>query len=198
MNSLRKIFLIGLSLFLSETFTFGHLCHDPFRPRERLLLIPDKELVKIEKSGEFRIYVENTFTSTLREVRLFVESPAFDINIEPKVLNQLIPGERSFFLIRLKLREDFLPGDYPLRISVKARSAELRPSIEKIEVIAEEKKSLQPSDEEIKPKKIEPSEEPSEVVVKVEKLPFWEKPSFYLILILFFLGILIFRKIKTW
>lgn len=241
-----NIFIIGLIIFL-VTPAPAHLCHDPFRPQEHLVLVPDEGLIRMEGVGEFRVYIENTFSSTLREVQMFVESPAFDIEIQPSVLTKLVPGERAFFLVKLKLREGFEPGDYSLRISVRARSAELRPSVEEMGVVVEkrvpeqkiepippikpgetkpeenrlgaqveeikasEREYIMPTGEkmvlpekrsELPVEEIKPSErvvEPQkvgEVVVKVEEIPFWKKPYFYIVFILLLVGILIWRKIK--
>lgn len=214
-------FIVFLFLILETDVIFGHMCHDPFRPQEHLVLVPEKELIRLEETGEFRMYIENTFRSTLQEVRLFVESPAFDIKIEPPLIERLVPGERKFFLIKLKLREGFKPGDYSLRISADAKSAEIRPTIEKMDIVVDkireegvmpeverlalpEKKPERPV-KEVKPHEedVEPQEEiekapqeVGEVVVKVEKLPFWKRAYFCIIFILLLLGILIWRKIK--
>lgn len=275
---LIKEFIIFLFLTIPS---FTHLCHDPYRPQKYLTLVPERELITIEEIGEFRMYVENTFDSPLEDIQLFVENPAFEIKIEPSVLKRLVPGERSYFLIKLKLREGFTPGDYPLRISVRAREGELIPTTERIDVTVEEKitepkgdpvpipqikpeemnqeeippeekqvlpvperklevpiekikpqekerkpqqkveevphqvrkephvlperklevplEEINPQEEEIKPQQ-EIEEVPSEVgkvVVRVEKIPFWKKPYFYIILISLLLGILIWRKIKS-
>jgi hypothetical protein len=135
MNSL----LLIVVLFLINSLGYTHLCHDPFRPEDRLILIPEAKMIKMEKEGEFRIYVENTFSSVLQDLRLFVASPAFEIEISPTSIDRLVPGERSFYLVKLRLREGFKAGDYPLKISVAARSAELRPTIEKIGIAVDEK-----------------------------------------------------------
>lgn len=229
-------------LFLSTLFvlpTYTHLCHDPFRPTEHLVLVPDREIVKIEKSGEFRIYIENTFSCVLEKVKLLVESSAFDIEVKPQVLEKLSPGERSFFVVRLKLKQGIKPGNYPLEINVEAKSAELKPSIRKIDVSIQEvekidqdkeevKPLLTPPQQEILPQKTEPelpqpkeilqnkiypqlkkqenlevdkttvpsAKEITQVLVKVEKIPFYQKPYFYVVLILVLLIILIWRKLK--
>ena len=138
--STRQSLLLIVMLCLINGFdgAYGHLCHDPFRPRDRLILIPERELLRMEREGEFRIYVENAFRSVLRDLRLIITSPAFEIETVPASIAQLVPGEQSFYLVRLKLREGFEPGDYPLKISVGAKSAELRPTIEKIAVVVDE------------------------------------------------------------
>lgn len=155
----------------------GHMCHDPFRPRDRLVLMPEAKLIRMEKEGEFRIYVENTFSSVLRDLRLVITSPAFDIETEPEAIDRLVPGERGFYLVKLKLREGFEPGDYPLRVSVAARSAELKPSIEMVEVVAEEviipevipEPPVQPDPETIIPE-VEPEVKPPQPVVPPEEV----------------------------
>ena len=213
-------FIVFLFLVLETNVSevFSHMCHDPFRPRDHLVLVPDKELIRIEKTGEFRMYIENTFRSILREVRLWVESPAFDIEITPRVLKRLVPGERTFFLIKLKIKEGFEPGDYPLRISVEARSAELRPSVERIEVVAAEdiEQKIEPQEKIIgveKPKVVPPTpeievpekemlepkveKEPAgEIVVRVERFVLAQRYYLYLIPILGLIGFLIWRKLK--
>jgi len=193
---ISMVFLTGFILFFFlSNYGFAHMCHDPFRPKEHLVLIPEKEMISVEESGEFRIYVENTFRSTLRELKLLIESKAFDVEIKPKVLEKLVPSERTFFLIKLKLREGFSTGNYPLKIAVDAKSAELRPSIEKIEIKAEE-----PQQEKIEERPLEGREElpeeTGEITVKVIKIPFYKKPYFYLFFILLLFVILIWRKLR--
>lgn len=170
----------------------GHLCHDPFRPPNRLVLMPEKKLIRMEKEGEFRIYVENTFSSVLRDLRLIITSPAFDIETVPSSIDKLVPGERNFYLVKLKLREGFKPGDYPLKISVGARSAELRPSIETVEVVTEEVIPEPPVEERVKSQ----AEEAEEIVVRVEKFALAERWYIYLVPILILFGLLIWRKLK--
>jgi len=198
MDLLRKISLIGFIIFLFfDAPSFAHMCHDPFRPQDHLVLVPEKDLITIGEAGEFRMYIENTFRSTLRKVKLHVKSPAFDIKIEPLLLERLVPGERTFFLVKLKLREGFEPGDYPLRISVGAKSAEIKPSIERMEVVVD--RGVRPPEKVVEHLKEEVEDVPKEageVIVKVEKIPPWKKPYFYIVFILLLLGILIWRKIK--
>jgi hypothetical protein len=200
------------------------------------VVTPEKELITIEEIGEFRMYIENTFSSSLNGVELSVENEAFEIEIEPLVMKKLLPGERAFFLVKLKLKEGFERGDYSLKINVKAQSAELKPSRREIEVLVDKKvnevkskkrvedrklkRKVLPQKKKISPLVKKPEEEtPSikidekpaqeerkeikssregigKVVVRVEKIPFWKKTYFYIILILILVGILIWRKIK--
>lgn len=213
------IFLFLALLVDVPCVSLGHMCHDPFRPKDHLVLVPDKDPIRIEKGGEFRMYIENTFRSILNDVRLLVESQAFDIEVKPQVIDRLAPEERSFFLVKLKLRKGFELGNYPLRINVGARSAELKPSIERIDIVVEDKRIEHQREPEIEPqeqekieilpqKKPEPTvegvlkpmeampQEVGELVVEVEKIPFWQKPYFYIILILFLVAIFLWRKIK--
>ncbi len=215
-------FLLITILFSQSTLVFPHLCHDPFRPRKHLILSPETDSIKIERSGEFRIYIENTFQSILREVELLIENPAFDIKVIPPFIERLLPGERTFFLVKLKTKEDIQPQKYSLRISVRARSAELKPSIETLTVAVDEKipereeelvqlpappfEKLQPPKttpedigevtfEELQPPKTIP-EDIGEVTVEIERIPFWKKPYFSMILIFLLLCIFLWRRIR--
>ncbi len=261
-NGVKALFLIGI-LFLLGNPAYGevitlrikvlmlprcHMCHDPFIPRDHLVLVPEDDLIRMERVGEFRIYTENTFRSPLQDVELLVESPAFDIEVKPRILKRLIPGERTFFLVKLKLKGGYKLGDYPLRIRVKAREAVLRPSIEKIGVVVSEEvpqlpikplpKAITPevvpevkpreeipqlpveSVEEVITPEIEPEVKPQEeviplekvpvpediveppveeagkIVVRVEEIPFWRRPYFYLVLLGILLGLILVRKLK--
>jgi len=180
------------------------MCHDPFRPKKHLILSPEKDLIKIEKVGEFRIYIENTFQSTLREVKLLIENPAFDVKVIPSFIERLLPGERTFFLVKLKAKEDIQPQKYSLRISVRARSAQLRPSIETLTVAVDEKipereeeliQQPELSVEDSKPLEVAP-EETGEVTIEIERIPFWRKPYFSVILIFLLLCIFLWRKAR--
>lgn len=228
---MKSLFLIGI-LFLLVSPAYGeliyprikvlivprcHMCHDPFIPRDHLVLVPEADLVRIEREGEFRIFIENTFRSPLQEVKLLVKSPAFDIWVKPPLLERLMPGERTFFFIRLKLREGFKPGDYPLRISVEARDAVLRPTIETMEVVAEEViteppvqpvplvppgveaiiPEVEPEVEPLPQEMVEPQvEEAGEIVVRVEEFILAKRWYLYLIPILLLVGLLIWRKLR--
>ncbi len=208
-----------LFVLLLSSYSFAHLCHDPFRSTGHLLLVPEKDNISIEEKGEFRIFVENPFQSILKHLRLIVESEAFEVEVQPLVLKDLAPGEKTYFLVKLRLRRGFKPGNYPLRISISAKSAEITPSIERIDVVAEEKSKEEPKKQPLPPP-IESYQEPEkpqeetcqekiieelpdeipdetgEITIKVEKIPFYKKSYFYLFFILLLLGILIWRKIK--
>ncbi|MCS7151800.1 MAG: hypothetical protein NZ928_05400 [Endomicrobia bacterium] len=223
----KKIFYL-LFCFLTIKPTFAHLCHDPFRPTQHLVLVPEKELITIEETGSFRIYIENTFDTILYDVKLIVENPAFEIEIIPNTIQKLVPGERSFFVVELKLREGFLPDSYPLKINVEAKSSELTATVNKIDVVVEKKikqtqiqqetqksttiQLILPQEEKIEntnqilqtketfvstsPQQKNLSEHSQEIVVKVEKIPFWKKPYFFAILGLITIIILLLRKTK--
>lgn len=150
MKHYTVILFVYSLLTITSIQIFAHLCHDPFRPQEHLVLVPEKESIELEDKLDFRIFVENTFSSKLESVQLFIENPAFEIDIDPPILKKLLPGERTFFLVKLKLREGFNIGYYHLKISVGAKSAQLRPSLEKMSVAVTKKPpELLPS--EIKP-----------------------------------------------
>ncbi len=211
---MKLLFLIG-ALFLAVSSAYGelirprikllmvprcHMCHDPFIPRDHLVLVPEADLIRIEREGEFRIFMENTFRSPLRGIELLVESPAFDIEVNPPLLERLGPGERAFFLIKLKLREDFELGDFPLRIRVEARDAVLRPSIETMGVVVE--KVIIPEVEPgVKPLEmveplVEEVGEVGELIVRVEEFILAKRWYLYLIPTLLLIGLWLWRRRK--
>ena len=178
--------LLVIILCLISSFSYAHR-----RDRDRLILTPERELIRIEREGDFRIYVRNTFPSALQDLKLIITNPAFEIEIAPAIITRLVPGERRFFLVKLRLREGFEEGDYPLRINVQAKGADLGPIIEAAGIIAEEV-GVEPLGEKIvKPQVVEAGE----IVVRVERFVFTEGGYIYLAPILL-IGLLFWRKLK--
>ncbi|MDI6642111.1 MAG: hypothetical protein QME68_07375, partial [Elusimicrobiota bacterium] len=91
-----KSILIAIFVIFPTTIS-AHMCHDPFRPGQHLVPVPEKEFIQLEEKVDFRIFVENTFSSKLEAVQLFVENPTFEIDINPPILKKLLPGEKTFF-----------------------------------------------------------------------------------------------------
>ncbi len=181
--------LLVIILCLISSFSYAQSPHR--RGRDRLILTPERELIRIEREGDFRIYVRNTFPSALQDLKLMITNPAFEIEIAPAIITRLVPGERRFFLVKLRLREGFEEGDYPLRINVQAKGADLGPIIEAAGIIAEEV-GVEPLGEKIvKPQVVEAGE----IVVRVERFVFTEGGYIYLAPILL-IGLLFWRKLK--
>jgi hypothetical protein len=98
----------------------GHICNDVLTAPNRLLFKPEKDLVEIQTSGEFRVYLFNKYPIPLKKIRLRARHRAFKIKIEPRRIKRLEPGESSFFRIKLTLREGYKPQEYSFRFTVDA------------------------------------------------------------------------------
>lgn len=190
--------------------TFAHLCDDIFREPDRLVVKPERQIVRLEKTGSLGIYMKNTYPAPLHNVRLIGESSAFDVEVEPAIIEVLNPEEKMYLLIKLTLKEGIEPGSYPLVIKVGAKQFDFRQAMQ-IDIRKEEE--LKKETEEIMEKVVEPPTQPIEKVVVPEKLPPTEpepvgevmirverfaeqKYYFWLLPILFFVIILIYRKFK--
>lgn len=213
-ESEMKLIRILLPLLLFMTLPISsakaHLCDNIFREPDRLVIKPEKQMVRLEKTGELRIFMKNTYPAPLHNVRLIGESPAFDVEVEPAIIEVLNPDEKTHLLIKLVLKEGIKPGSYPLVIKVGAKQFEFRPAMQ-IDIQKEEEpkkteeimeKTVEPPTQPIKkvaaPEKLPPSEpEPvGEVMIRVERFA-QAKYYLWLLPILFFVIILIYRKFKV-
>ncbi|MDP7421674.1 MAG: hypothetical protein QGH40_07330, partial [bacterium] len=156
--------------------------------------------IDIEKSGKFRMYVENSFETPIEMVELIVKSEAFGITIEPSTIALLIPGERSYFTVMLDLIEGKDSGEYPLKISVNAHRAEIMPSTEDIQVTVGESQSgldgtYSSEDAESGTRLTSISEEEvGEIVIRVDDFVAKERTSIYLFPIVLLAVFFIWRR----
>lgn len=124
---------------------------------------------------KFKIFVRNGHTISLRNLTLSVSkdyyppttlspeerAPHFEIlNIEPKLIEEIKPGDITSFEVTLKIPEKIERGDYPLFVEIRAQELSLARQ--------------------------------TSLVVKIKKVKEWIS-YFYILAILFLIGLLIWR-----
>lgn len=133
---MKKLFLLVFFLLLADSAN-THLCDNIFRRQDLLVLKPERDLIRIAETGEFRIFIKNNYPAALHNVRLIGISEAFKVDVSPKLIEELRPGEKSFFLLKLTPRKRMKPGDYPLEIMIGAKQFNYRRVSERVTISLE-------------------------------------------------------------
>jgi hypothetical protein len=91
---------------------------------DNIVLIPEASQLKIiGRKGEFRTYIVNKSPRDLFDVKLQAVSPAFDTEVDPASLRRLVAGEREYYTVKLKLKDDWKSGKFPMDFKVTSRGA---------------------------------------------------------------------------
>ena len=168
-----NIELILLILTSLSSPAYGHLCDNIFRRADKLVVKPERDFIRIEKTGALRIFIKNTYPAALHRVRMIGESDAFFVDVEPPLIKELKPQEKTFFTLKLKVKEGVKPGDYSLLIKVGARQFNFRPhllirgEVEKPEVT----KPSEPKTVQEKVTKPQVKPQPEDTVIQKEPPP---------------------------
>jgi len=119
---------IAVLLALS-TCALAHLCNNIYRTPDRVVVKPEKQVTTVERSDQFRVFVQNNYPTYLHNLRLTarVEGREVTVSISPESVAVLRAGERTAFTVRLTVREGVLRGRYPLRFSISADEIGFRP-----------------------------------------------------------------------
>lgn len=116
----KVFFLIFPFIFLIFDSVLAHVCDDVLRD-DPITVWPEKEIIEITKTGQFRIFLENNYSESINQVRLIVPQSPFDVSVSPTLIEKVRPGEKISFLIELTIPEKTKPGDYPLLIKINAQ-----------------------------------------------------------------------------
>lgn len=178
MKLIKIILLFLFFLTLPISSCVAHLCDNIYREPDRLVVKPERQMVRLEKTGSLGIYMKNTYPAPLHNLRLVGESSAFEVEVEPVIIEVLNPEEKIYLLVKLTLKKGIEPGSYPLLIKVGAKQFELRPAMQ---IDIQKEKGPEPI---------------GEVMIQVERFA-QAKYYLWLLPILFLLIILIYRKFKV-
>ena len=99
--------LVLVVLLLAIGAADAHLCNNIYRTPDRLVVKPEKDLTRIDKSDSFRIFVKNNYPTFLDNVRLTAQSDsdALTVSISPESIGHMLPGDKSAFTIKLTVRD---------------------------------------------------------------------------------------------
>lgn len=127
---MRKVLPWTAGIWLSlGAMAWAHLCNNIYRTPDRIIVKPEKQVTTIERSDQFRVFVQNNYPTYLRNLRLTAraDSPAVSVAVTPASIRQLKAGERSFFTVRVTVRPGTPRGRHALRFSISADNVGFRP-----------------------------------------------------------------------
>ncbi|RJP59367.1 MAG: hypothetical protein C4541_06140 [Candidatus Auribacter fodinae] len=121
---MKKVFIAFCLLSLTSV-SYAHLCNDVFiQAKDNLAVkvdVRDGQL-RINESGEFRVYLLNTMDRDIADIRLEVQSEAFDSDVTPSPDWKSYPrlktksegGKKEFFTVKLTRRQGVAEGKYSI------------------------------------------------------------------------------------
>lgn len=120
---MNRIFLpILIAIFtmsLPAYQALAHVCDDVLE-HDPIVIWPEKETIKIVKTGQFKIFLRNDYSDSIKRVKLTVRPSPFEISVTPALIERVTPGQRVFFLVNLTIPQETKPGSYPLLMEVNA------------------------------------------------------------------------------
>lgn len=124
-----KIFLIFfLILFQIIPQVLAHVCDNVLRD-DPIVVWPEKEIVEIAKTGQFKIFLRNEYWDSIHNVKIITPPSPFEIFVNPVLIERIAPGEKVSFLVNLTIPEKMEPGNYPLLMKIDAREFEITRNI---------------------------------------------------------------------
>jgi hypothetical protein len=119
---MRKTALILTIALFGAASAFGHLCNNIYRVPDRVIVKPEKQVVMLERSDEFRVFVQNNYPAYLHNVGLTVraDGEAVKVEVTPQIAPELRAGQRAAFKVKLTLREGAAPQKLAIRFGFSA------------------------------------------------------------------------------
>lgn len=126
---MRRIIWCTLMIFLVAQTAYAHLCNNIFWTPDRVIVKPEKQSLALAKEDTFRVFVQNNYPAPLHNVRLIVQSEdtAVKVNVSPSAIEDMKPGERTAFTVKVTLDGDGTPRKVLLRFAFSAREIDFRP-----------------------------------------------------------------------
>jgi len=128
----------------------AHVCDDVLRD-DPIVVWPEKQIVEIVRTGEFRIFLRNEYWSSIHDVKIITPPTPFEFSVNPVLIERVKPREQVSFLVTLSIPEKVKPGRYPILMKVNAREFEVTRDINLIIRVKE-------------PPKPEPQPEPNALI----------------------------------
>ena len=113
---------------LVATAAFGHLCNNIYGTPDRLVVKPERDVITLEKSDEFRIFLRNNYPEAITDVRVTAtsETPGIAVQVTPQVIAKMNPGQKGQFVVKVSVGEG-ATGTHQVRIGVGAKQVGFRP-----------------------------------------------------------------------
>jgi hypothetical protein len=119
-----------LGVLLASLSASAHLCNNIYRTPDRLIVKPEKQVAEVDKSDQFRIFVQNNYQSYIENVRLVAKIEGGDgvtAEITPDSVPRLNSGQRIAFQLKLTVKDGTPAGQCKLRLNVSANQIGFRP-----------------------------------------------------------------------
>ncbi len=127
---MRRAGLGAIVLFaVLASASWAHLCNNIYRTPDRIIVKPEKPGLLLETNEQVRIFVRNNYPTFLRNVRLTAETddPAVKATVEPESMDELVPGQKEVFTVRVTAAEGAREGAHTLKLAIGADNVGFRP-----------------------------------------------------------------------
>jgi hypothetical protein len=126
---MRRTFLCAVAVLSVNAAALAHLCNNIYRTPDRVVVKPEKPVAAVDRSDEFRVFVQNNYPTYLHNVRLAakVDGEGVTVGVTPEAVEVLKAGERTAFTVRITVQEGAEKGQRPLTFSVSANEIGFRP-----------------------------------------------------------------------
>lgn len=125
----RSPLLLSLLCLVVATSAFAHFCNNIYRTPDRLIVKPEREVITLDKSDDFRIFVQNNYPKYISDVRLTAttDTPGISVQVTPEVMGKMDPGQKGQFVVKVTVGPEVASGRYTVRIGIGAKQVGFRP-----------------------------------------------------------------------
>jgi hypothetical protein len=125
----RSLLVLCILCVFAATTAFGHLCNNIYRTPDRLIVKPERDVIAVDKSDDFRIFVQNNYPEAITDVRLTAttDAPGITVQVTPQVMSKMKPGQKGQFVVKVRVGSEAAKGAHSVRIGIGAKQLGFRP-----------------------------------------------------------------------
>jgi len=157
-----RLLLLFVILWVLTSVT-AHVCDDVLRGGA-VKIRPESEIVKIEKMGEFKVFLKNDYRLPIDNVTLTPQESPFDVQVTPQLIERVECGQEVSFSINITIPEAVKSGNYTLMMIINAREFKVDWEVNVTLEVEEEKAIV-----EIKTQEILVATRPERHIIEVER-----------------------------
>ncbi|MBI2301020.1 MAG: HEAT repeat domain-containing protein [Armatimonadetes bacterium] len=107
----------------------GHLCNNIYRTPDRIVVKPEKQVTTVDRTEQFRVFVQNNYPTWLNNIRLTARPDGGNITVQvtPQSIAELRAGQRTAFQVKVEVPEATARGTYHLKFGISANQLDFRP-----------------------------------------------------------------------